>query len=250
MHLKYAYNLNTVERYIIWSPDTDLAVLGIHSAEKFGLKDVYLRTGIKHKKHFIPIHRIVNQLSTTMCQFLPAVYALTGCDSNSSFRAHSKKSAFKVLQEANDLCEESNIVLNSSHMSNSAFVSCKRFVCRVHDSKTSLEDLNVLRYRMFTKSHTSNGKLRPTEDSLKEHIMCANHQSYIWYNADKPILNLPSPNENGWTLNEEELIPLMMTKPPAPAALLELTECGCKGNCGRNMQMQKSQLMLYRFLQM
>ena len=23
-----------------------------------------------------------------------------------------------------------------------------------------------------------------------------------------------------------------MTKPPAPAALLELTECGCKGNCG------------------
>ena len=26
----------------------------------------------------------------------------------------------------------------------------------------------------------------------------------------------------------------MMTKPPAPAALLELTECGCKGNCGSN----------------
>ena len=75
VHLKYAYNLNTVERYIIWSPDTDVAVLGIHSAEKFGLKEVYLRTGIKHKKRFIPIQRIVNELSTTMCQFLPAVNA-------------------------------------------------------------------------------------------------------------------------------------------------------------------------------
>ena len=113
VHLKYAYNLSTVERYIIWSPDTDVAVLGIHFAEKFGVKEVYLRTGIKCKKHFIPIHRIVNQLSTTMCQFLQAVHAITGCDSNTSVRAHSKNSRFKVLQEANGLCEESNIGLNS-----------------------------------------------------------------------------------------------------------------------------------------
>ena len=75
VHLKDAYNLNTVERYIIWGPDTNVAVLGIHFAEKFELKEVYLRTGIKCKKRFIPIHRIVNQLSTTMCQFLPAVHA-------------------------------------------------------------------------------------------------------------------------------------------------------------------------------
>ena len=88
---------------------------------------------------------------------------------------------------------------------------------------------------IFTKRHTSSDKLPPTEDSLKQDIMRANYQSYIWYNADKPILNVPSRNENGWMLNdEEELIPLMMTKPPAPAALLALTECGCKGNCGGN----------------
>ena len=122
-----------------------------------------LRTGIKHKKHFIPTQRIVNQLSTTMCQFLPAVHALIGCDSNSSFRTHSKKSAFKVL----NLCEESNIGLNPSHMSNSAFVLCKTFVCRVYDSKTSIEDLNVLRYGMFTKSHTSSDKL-PTYRGFPE----------------------------------------------------------------------------------
>ena len=36
VHLKYVYNLNTVERYIIWSPDTDVAVLGVHFAEKMG----------------------------------------------------------------------------------------------------------------------------------------------------------------------------------------------------------------------
>ena len=111
VHLKYAYNLN-----IVWSPDTDVAVFGIHFAEKLGLKELYLRTGIKRKKRFIPIHKIVNQLSTAMCQFLPAVHALTGCDSNSSFREHSMKSAFKVLQEANGLCEESNIGLNLSHV--------------------------------------------------------------------------------------------------------------------------------------
>ena len=108
VHRKYAYNLNTVERYIIWSSDTVIAVLGIHFAKTIGLKEVSSRTGIRREKRFIPIHRIVNQLSTTMCQFLSAVHALTGCDSNISFGAHSKKSAFKVLQEANGLCEESN----------------------------------------------------------------------------------------------------------------------------------------------
>ena len=116
-------------------------------------------------------------------------------------------------------------------------MSAKRSVCVVRDSKTSIQDLHILRYHMFTKSHTSSDKLPPTEDSLKQHIMHANYQSYTWYNADKPILNLPSPNENGWTFNnEEELIPLMMTKLPAPvpATILELTDCGCKGNCGNN----------------
>ena len=248
VHLKYAYNLNTVERYIIWSPDTDVAVLGIHFAGKFVLKEVYLRTGIKHKKRFIPTHKIVNQLSTTMCYFLPAVHAFTGCDSNSSYRAHNKKSAFKVIQEAaNGLSEESNIGLNPSHVSTSAFVSCKRFVCRVYDSKTSIEGLNVLRYRMFTESHTSSDKLPPTVDSMKQYIMRANYQSYIWYNADKPILNL-----RGWTLiDDKELIPLMMTKSPTPAALLKLSECGCEGNCGsKRCKCKKSQFMMYRFLQM
>ena len=54
-----------------------------------------------------------------------------------------------MLQEANGICEESNIGLNPSQVPNSAFVSCKRFVCRVYDSKTSTEDLNVLRYSIF-----------------------------------------------------------------------------------------------------
>ena len=82
---------------------------------------------------------------------------------------------------------------------------------------------------MFTRSHTLSDKLPPTEDSLKQHIMLANYQSHVWYNTDKPILNLPSPNENGWTVNdEEELIPLMMTKPLAPAALLDLQNVAVK----------------------
>ena len=104
-----------------------------------------------------------------MCQFLPAVHALTGCDSNSSFRAHSK-SAFKMLQEANGICEESNIGLNPSHVSNSAFVSCKRFVseCMIvkHPLKISMFEISYVSM-MFIKSHTSSDKLPPTEDSLK-----------------------------------------------------------------------------------
>ena len=102
VHLKYAYNLNTVKRYIIWSRDTDVAVLGVHFAEKFGLKEVHLRTGIKRKKRFIPIHKIFQSVVYKNVS-VSTRHALTGCDSNSSFRAHSKKSAFKMQKEANGI---------------------------------------------------------------------------------------------------------------------------------------------------
>ena len=102
VHLKYAYNLNTVKRYIIWSRDTDVAVLGVHFAEKFGLKEVYLRTGIKRKKRLIPIHKIFQSVVYKNVS-VSTRHALTGCDSNGSFRAHRKKNAFKMQKEANGI---------------------------------------------------------------------------------------------------------------------------------------------------
>ena len=47
--------------------------------------------------------------------------------------------------------------------------------------------------------------------------------------------NLPSPNGHGWHLSSGTLLLLLMSKEPAPTAILELTACKCKkSGCRRN----------------
>lgn len=45
--------------------------------------------------------------------------------------------------------------------------------------------------------------------------------------------NLPSPNGHGWQIQDGTLVPLLMSKEPAPAAILELTACKCKKSACR-----------------
>ena len=43
----------------------------------------------------------------------------------------------------------------------------------------------------------------------------------------KPITNIPSPPDAGWTSDEDgHMVPLKMTQSPASEALLEITWCG------------------------
>ena len=44
-------------------------------------------------------------------------------------------------------------------------------------------------------------------------------------------VDIPSPAGNGWTLTNDELEIVWMTRPPAPQSLLECVECKCKTGC-------------------
>lgn len=47
--------------------------------------------------------------------------------------------------------------------------------------------------------------------------------------------NLPSPEGFGWKLKDDQLLPVLMTKSPAPEGIAGLTTCGCKkSECLRN----------------
>ena len=66
-----------------------------------------------------------------------------------------------------------------------------------------------------------------------QHIKRANYQEYIWRRALEATQELPSPNNNGWTIQDDMLQPVLMTKDPAPHALLELSFCRCKKSACR-----------------
>ena len=51
-------------------------------------------------------------------------------------------------------------------------------------------------------------------------------------NTDEQFLCLPPPENNGWKFDKNgNLVPVTMTKPAAPEALLTFVECKCKGSC-------------------
>jgi len=73
-----------------------------------------------------------------------------------------------------------------------------------------------------------------TSDSLKQHLMRANYQAHVWRKALYSMQNLPPATQHGWRVEDGALLPVLMTKAPAPQGLLELTVCNCKKSaCNR-----------------
>lgn len=79
----------------------------------------------------------------------------------------------------------------------------------------------------FLHKHRKNESLPPTSDSLSHHINRANYQAYVWKRSLCKDQDLPSPETNGWVIEDDNLITTLMTKDPTPVSLVELTICKC-----------------------
>ena len=108
LHALYSdklYQENNVQgRIVVKSPDTDLLVLLVHYFPKMKNPiELWFQTGLitstRDYRRYIPIHELCKSLSSVVCEILPAAYALTGCDTTSSFFGIGKNSMFKALKE-------------------------------------------------------------------------------------------------------------------------------------------------------
>ena len=110
-----------------------------------------------------------------------------------------------------------------------------KFICWLYDSNCTSFDVNELRYNLFCKKNISGDKLPPTRENLLLHIFRAIYQTYIWKNAHRSLLQLPSPVESkGWVLINGSLNHQYSTKDPAPNQVAELVVCSCKSGCSSN----------------
>ena len=169
-----------------------------------------------------------------VCAALPALHALTGCDSTSSLSGIGKKKAMKALLGNQSQQERLAEVGMELPMSDAAVRNCESFICQLYTTAqragTRADDV---RYWLFCQKQKQNEGLPPTSDSLLQHIKRANYQAYIWRKALEQQQDLPSPNDHGWKTEDGVLQPVLMTKDPAPRALLELSFCHCKKSACR-----------------
>ena len=139
-------------------PDTDVLVLLVHCFSRMSnTSDLWFRTGtitaLKDGRRYIPVHDSCKSLSAVLCRILPAVHALTGCDTTSAIFGIGKKSVYKLLKESpdefKDLCKLCDSDVET------AVAASRKLVSNLYDQKGKsqkcLSDLNKLYFQIVNQ---------------------------------------------------------------------------------------------------
>lgn len=185
---------------------------------------VWVATGTAKKPKFIPLDDVYLKLPAGSGKAILQFHAITGCDTTSYLFGHSKKIAWTVLKDNFHLL----LSLGEGTLTTDTLERAERFVCRIY--KTNVSSVDMARFLLFAKAGTPD-KLPPTSDALKYHIMRAHYQAMVWRQAHCPRQILPKPEESGWKLKDDKLVPVLMTLDPIPKACVEMLSCQCTTGC-------------------
>lgn len=211
------------DKVVVWSPDTDVAVIGIGHATSMDCNLLFATGTGKHQRLLSLTEIAVNIRS--MADVLPAFHALTGCDTTSSFYGKGKKSAFNSVKERPELIDALNSIGNDFSIDELA-PGIEELVCAIYNCK-NISTVNQARFVIF-KSGSSEKALPPTENALEQHVKRANYQAKIWKSALKPMMSCPSPDGNGWIVDDDSNITVTwLTGEYAPKSILKTTSCKC-----------------------
>ena len=96
LHASHA-SQNGHQRIAITSSDTDVEVLACHYQAVIPA-EIMLISGTTSRSCIVSIPRACEKLSPEICQILPSLHAMTGCDSVSDFASKGKKKALDIIQ--------------------------------------------------------------------------------------------------------------------------------------------------------
>ena len=82
------------------------------------------------------------------------------------------------------------------------------FICELY--KVSVESIDKARFLLFAKMGTPE-KLSPISDAFKYHVIRSHSQTMVWRQAINPIQSLPKPEDMGWRIDGDQLVPFLMS---------------------------------------
>ena len=221
------------ERIVLWSPDTNVGVLGFQHYKNIK-RELWLHTGVKDKSRFVPLHEIVINLGTKHCDILPVCHALSGCDTKSAFSRLGKlklwnevSGSVKTYKKLCDLGENIEITPNS-------LATVEKLIIKLYGA--SVNTVSKAKYVLFFQKQATG------ESLVKFHVMRVNYQLFIWKKALVAKPTIPSPTGNGCHLEDDILVPTLIEIEPAPSTLVEFTTYRCQKGCSRNCKCQKEDL--------
>ena len=85
-----------VKRVLVATVDTDVVAVLIYHFFFFKFEALWVEMGVGQQRRWLPIHTYAQLLTNEVCQGLPFLYVVTGCDTVSMFSSHGKRTAWKV----------------------------------------------------------------------------------------------------------------------------------------------------------
>ena len=113
---------------VIRSPDTHVAVLCCHVQNHLQIP-IYFRTGTQTRTRYVDISGVCKSLPDSMCDILPAVHALTGCDATSASIGKGKSAGYQFALSIPALREDLRHLGVSFEVSEELQRICEKFVC-------------------------------------------------------------------------------------------------------------------------
>ena len=168
------------KRVVILSNDTDVLVLGLHYFHVLchqGMKELWMRGGVGDSTRYIPLHTLAEKIGHDMCQVLPALHTLTGCDTTSKVGTKAAALKAKPLVYLKDFGKN----LNNA---NTSLAKTEEYLVQVFKNGVPYATMDELRYYIY--HHAKNvtfAELPPTSHALRAHILHAFHATYLQLNC-------------------------------------------------------------------
>lgn len=187
-----------------------------------------MKAGTTKERKYLPVHAIVEQLQKEpeVLKLLPGFHALTGSDSTSTYITWHTKTCRDVFVQHHHLLKGLG---EGPELSDHTIQNVEEFVCKLYGA-TDAEHINAVRASMFVKGMTIE-RLPPTRDAFYLHIQCSHFQTVVWSQANLQQPVLPPPETAGWKMEEQALVPQLMSLPPVPDACEEFISCACSTGC-------------------
>ena len=229
------------KRILLRTVDTDVLVLSVASIPKLHEFDksveVWIGFGTGKHHRYIPAHGIANSLAPQVALALPAFHAFTGCDTVSMFFGKGKKTALNTWNAFTDVTDAFTEL--SSHkpvIDGKLMASLERFVVLLYDRSSTNATVDTARKHMFVHKGRQFDNIPPTRAALDQHVLRTAYQAgCVWGQSLVPAPSLPSPQDWGWSLENDQWVPLWTTLPDVVHSCQELISCscvkGCRGRC-------------------
>ena len=197
---------------------SDTKDIVLQQSRKVGTKQPIKCWNIKH------VQRSLGKL----CHILPVIHALTEYDMTSRAFSIGKISGLHKFKKSQQLCELVEKFVAADKKQDEIADAGQQMLVLLYDGAAGLT-LDSLRYQSFCLQVAKGTAYVPVH-ALPPTSAAAGYQIYLQiqqWNGNDGL----QPEDWGWKISNNHLLPLTTHLPPAPAQLLRVIRCNCKTEC-------------------